>query len=81
MAERDEVKAAQVELHRATNALRALERELALPDSLPRDGPAEPPFCRFCGSGSNHVHHMIAGTTAHICETCVLLCYSIVRRL
>jgi len=37
----------------------------------------EPPFCSFCGKGSNQVRRMIQGRTAHICDQCVSLCHDV----
>jgi len=35
----------------------------------------EPPFCSFCGKGSNQVTQMIPGKDANICDQCVMFCF------
>ena len=34
--------------------------------------PPEPPFCSFCGRGTNQVSKLIAGNNAYICNQCVV---------
>ncbi|TVO76932.1 MAG: hypothetical protein FHK78_09025 [Sedimenticola selenatireducens] len=31
----------------------------------------EPPFCSFCGKGSNQVKKMVQGPSAYICSDCI----------
>ncbi|MDR0630679.1 MAG: ATP-dependent Clp protease ATP-binding subunit ClpX [Holosporales bacterium] len=37
-------------------------------------------YCSFCGKSQNEVKKLIAGTTAFICDECVSLCNSVIKK-
>jgi hypothetical protein len=68
----EELRAAQLALDEAFDALRKFEQD--------RTGvAAKPPLCSFCRHGINQVKRMLGGGhDTHICDQCIKLCYEIV---
>ncbi|TVT59839.1 MAG: hypothetical protein FHK82_02335 [Sedimenticola thiotaurini] len=40
-------------------------------NTIPSNRKPEPPFCSFCGKGTNQVKKMIQGPDAFICSDCI----------
>lgn len=40
---------------------------------------AQPPFCSFCGKGTNQVRKMVAGPSVYICNECVTTAQRIIE--
>ena len=73
-----EIAAARVALESAIDDLRRLQGKEAIYASNTENCVApEPPFCSFCGKGTNEVRRMIQGHGAHICNQCVALCHEL----
>jgi hypothetical protein len=54
------------ELNRAQSELRELSGKGAHSSVRPK-----PPFCSFCGKGTNEVAGLVRGPTVYICTECV----------
>lgn len=69
-----EFQAAERALRDAINGLRQMQGRVPIPhhDSAPSMKP-EPPFCSFCGKGSNQVRKLVAASNAFICDECTIL--------
>jgi hypothetical protein len=75
---KQEIAAARVTLESAIDNLRQFHGKAPIYASTNEECIApEPPFCSFCGKGTNEVRRMIQGQTAHICNQCAVLCHDI----
>jgi hypothetical protein len=70
-----DIKATQRELHEAIAAIAKVSGK-----EIPPFVEDEPPFCSFCGKGTNNVKRMIAGPAVHICDECVKLVSKLVDK-
>ena len=69
-------KKAERELHAAINAFRQGKEPIPFTETNLNES-VVPPYCSFCGKGSNQVRRLIAGPAVYICNECVLLAVDI----
>ena len=63
------------ELNETRNELRKLGGEPTEPTVRP-----EPPFCSFCGKGTNQVSGLVRGPLVYICTECVAKAAELIQR-